>query len=212
MGQISGIDVGESQSLQQLCRQAFPVAFVEDEGCSRRTRQFGREKNAKILKEAEHVAAPAAGYNGGAERVFKDEVPSDDPGDELAKSGISVGVSGTGDRNHRSKFGVAKAGEEAGHRSKNEGQENRRAGMMRRSRSGEDEDAGADDRAHADRNQVDWTESAAQRVFASFLGLVEDCAQRFCGKEIWHLILDFCSRSGISDSPVNAAEGFSCSQ
>ena len=45
--------------------------------------------------------------------VFKDQIPADDPCDELAERGVGVGVSRAGDRNHGGQFGVAEAGERA---------------------------------------------------------------------------------------------------
>ncbi len=45
------------------------------------------------------------------EGVFEDEVPADDPGDELSHDGVGVGVGGAGDGDHAGELGVTEAGE-----------------------------------------------------------------------------------------------------
>ncbi len=45
------------------------------------------------------------------EGVLEDEVPADDPGDELAHDGVGVGVGGAGDGDHAGELGVTEAGE-----------------------------------------------------------------------------------------------------
>ena len=41
--------------------------------------------------------------------VLQDQVPADDPGDELAQSGVGVSVGRAGDGNHRGQLGIAEA-------------------------------------------------------------------------------------------------------
>ena len=50
------------------------------------------------------------------EGVFEDEIPADDPGDELAEGGVGVGVGGAGDGDHAGKLGITEAGEAADER------------------------------------------------------------------------------------------------
>ncbi len=57
------------------------------------------------------------------EGVLEDEVPADDPGDELAHGGVGVGVGGAGDGDHAGELGVAEAGEGA-----DDGDEDQREG------------------------------------------------------------------------------------
>ena len=45
------------------------------------------------------------------ERVLEDEVPADDPRDQLAQRRVGVGVGRSRDRNHRGEFGIAESGE-----------------------------------------------------------------------------------------------------
>ena len=59
-----------------------------------------------------------------AEGVFEDQIPADDPCDELAEGGVGIGVGRAGDGNHGGQFGVAEAGEDAddGHENEREAQ------------------------------------------------------------------------------------------
>src|SRR6266853_466959 len=57
--------------------------------------------------------------------VFEYEVPTNDPGDELAHSGVRVRVGAAGDRNHRGEFGVTQRGEPADNRHQHERYGNR---------------------------------------------------------------------------------------
>jgi len=58
--------------------------------------------------------------------------------------------------------------------------------VIRRSRAGENENAGADDGANAERNQVGRPECAPKAVFPGFLGFLEDFVKRFPGQQICH--------------------------
>ena len=70
--------------------------------------------DAEVVQEAHDVARPADGDGGGAERVFEDQVPADDPGDELAHRRIGIGVGAARDRDGGGHLGVAEPGEGAG--------------------------------------------------------------------------------------------------
>ena len=52
----------------------------------------------ELVEQRDEVARPADRHRRRPERVFEDQVPADDPGDELAERGVGVGVSGPGDR------------------------------------------------------------------------------------------------------------------
>ena len=95
------------------------------------------------------VPAPADGDRRDRDAVLEDQVPADDPGDELAERRVAVGVGRAGDRDRRGQLGV--------------GQRARRRTSRRRARSDrtiagpgvadrladDHEDAGADDGAEA---------------------------------------------------------------
>ena len=69
----------------------------------------GGNMNAKILQEADDVTAPAGGHGGRAECVFKNQIPADDPGEDLTERRIAIGVSRACDRNQRRELRVAEA-------------------------------------------------------------------------------------------------------
>ncbi len=67
----------------------------------------------KVLKQAEHIAAPSRSDGGSAESIFEDEVPADDPGEYLAQSRIAIRVCRPRDWDHGGELSVAKAGKHA---------------------------------------------------------------------------------------------------
>ena len=48
-------------------------------------------------------------------RIFEHKVPADDPGEQFAESRVSVGISRSGDGDHRGELSVTKRGENAGY-------------------------------------------------------------------------------------------------
>ena len=69
--------------------------------------------NAEPLKKRFNVRCEADADAHVGEGVFEDEVPADDPGDELAEGGVGVCVGRASDGDHRSQFRVAQTGEDA---------------------------------------------------------------------------------------------------
>ena len=55
-----------------------------------------------------------------ADRIFQDQIPADDPGNQLAHSGIRVRVRAARDRNHGSQFRVTQSGEGTNGRNQNQ--------------------------------------------------------------------------------------------
>ena len=60
------------------------------------------------------VSAEAHGHRDIADHIFEDEIPADDPGENLAQRGVRVCVGAARDGDHRGQFGVAEAGKTAG--------------------------------------------------------------------------------------------------
>ena len=85
-----------------------------------------------------HVRGEADADGHVADGVFEDEVPADDPGDQLAHGGVGVGVGAAGDGDHRGQLGVAEAGEGAddGDQDERERERGAGAGAAERWRSG----------------------------------------------------------------------------
>ncbi len=129
----------------------------------RRSGESGGNDDAEILEEAHDVARPADRDRGRAERIFQDQVPADDPGDEFAHRRISISIGAAGDRNGRSHFRIAKPGKGADDGAKHEGQSDRRPGICRSGMAGENENAGADNGADAERDDMDRGQAALER-------------------------------------------------
>ena len=70
--------------------------------------------------------------------VFEDQIPADDPGDQLAEGGVGVGVGRAGDGNHGGEFGITEAGKRAdeGHQDHGEARWRDRRRDGRRGRCG----------------------------------------------------------------------------
>ena len=75
---------------------------------------------AEPVKHVDQVLREPDAHRHVADRIFENEVPSDDPGDQLAHRSVGIGVGASGDRNHRSKFGIAQGGEGADYRNKDQ--------------------------------------------------------------------------------------------
>jgi hypothetical protein len=74
---------------------------------ARRRRDGLRETDAKHrVEQLLQVAAPADGDGRQREAVLEDQVPADDPGSELAKRRVAVGVGAPCHRNPGSELGV----------------------------------------------------------------------------------------------------------
>ena len=70
---------------------------------------FGVEVDAEPVEQVDEVRGEADGDAHVGKGVLEDEVPADDPGDELAQHGVGVGVGGAGDGDHAGELSVAKA-------------------------------------------------------------------------------------------------------
>ena len=113
------------------------------------------------------VEGPARGHGGGAHAVLQDQVPADDPGGQLPKNAVGVGVGAARLGHHGGQFGIAQGRQGAGRPGQEEGEDDARAGDLH-PHPGDDEDAGADDLGHPDDHQVQAGEAAAQGGGAVF--------------------------------------------
>ena len=91
----------------------------EVDAAARRTRRARRaatagQRHAERADEALHVARPRRGGRRDADPVFEDQIPADDPGDELAQRRIRVGIRAARDRHHRREFRITQRDEDAG--------------------------------------------------------------------------------------------------
>ena len=115
----------------------------------------GRQLDRRTVHQRLEVAGEAHRQRGRPERELQDQVPPDDPGDQLAEGGVAERVGAAGHRHRRGELGVAEPGQPAGDRGDEEAQRQRGAGVRGGDRAGEDEDAGADDHADPEDGQVE---------------------------------------------------------
>ena len=139
---------------------------VDDPALARRLRDRVRQREAEGgVEQLVEVAAPADRDGRDRHAVLEDQVPADDPGDQLAHRRVGVGVGAARDRDRRRHLGVGQRGERAGHAGEDEREDDRRPGVADRLAQ-DDEDAGADDRAEAERGEVEQADRALERVVA----------------------------------------------
>ena len=100
--------------------QARPLSVIEDEERAGRGGDLRRQLKVETLEQGDEIAAPSDGNRRGADSVFDDEVPANDPGEDFAQRGVAVGVGGAGDRNQGGEFGIAEPGEDAARARENE--------------------------------------------------------------------------------------------
>src|SRR5262249_39916487 len=129
-----------------------------DAGCriigKRRGRKLVRDRDAKVAQKTHDVARPADGDCRRAERIFEDQVPADDPGDEFAKGGIGKGVGAPGDWDGRRHLRIAKTRKRASNPAKYEREGNGGTGVGGCGMTGEHENARPDDATDAERNEA----------------------------------------------------------
>ena len=97
-----------------------------------------------IFDERADVARPTYANRGGTDQILEDQIPTDDPRDELAHGGVRVRVGAACDGNHGRHLRVAKPG-----KGRRDGCDGERKGdgrpcVDRGSSPGEHEDTGAD--------------------------------------------------------------------
>ncbi len=141
---------------------------VRSNHSKRRLRILIRNVQAELVQERSEVSAPADRHRRGAEQILEDQIPADDPGDELAERRVAVGVRAAGDRDHRRELGVAESGEQTAETGEDERVDDGRSGVLRRGGAGQDEDAGADDGADAEHREVERAERSPQRPLFAF--------------------------------------------
>ncbi len=103
-----------------------------------------------MIQQLDEVTAPTDGHRGAGHHVFQNQIPADEPGDELAERRVAVGVGAAGDRHHGGEFRIAQPGEHAADTGNDEGKDDGGAGMFGCRESGEHEYPGADDAADAE--------------------------------------------------------------
>ena len=120
-----------------------------------------------VMHERSKIVGPTDRDGHVADRVFEDQVPADDPRDQLSQRRVRIGVGRAGDRHHRRHFGVTerRKGADDGRDPKREHQ--RWTGARPRSVAGGGgadggKDARADDRADAQQRDIERPQAPLQ--------------------------------------------------
>ncbi len=121
-----------------------------------------RQMHAGGSQQHLHVAGPADRHHRDHQRVFQQQVPADDPGDEFAEHRVAVGIGAAGDRDQPGELGIAQRGAGTAQSRDDEAQRHRRAGIGCRLLAGQHEDADADDAADADCGELPQAQHAAE--------------------------------------------------
>ena len=143
--------------------------------------RLGEVDAERVVQERDDVARPADAHGRRGDEILENEVPADDPGDELAHRRVRVRVRAAGDRDHRRHLGVAEPRErrrDAGH---DEREGDRGPGVGRRGAPREHEDAGPDDRADPQHDQVERGQRALEAVLV--IGLRAELIDRLRGEQ-----------------------------
>ena len=136
-------------------------------------RQPHRQRDAEAAQQRVEVVAPRDRDRDVADGVFENQVPADDPRDQLAERRVRVGVGAARLRNHRRQLRVAQPRQRAGAAEQQEREHQRRPGALPDhlavradlpGRRGADraEDAGADHRADRQHDQIAGAERPLQ--------------------------------------------------
>ncbi len=71
-----------------------------------------RDLDTHVAQNVRAVTRPAEGHHAIADRILHEQIPSDDPRDDLSEGGVGISVGTATDRYRRCKFGVAQSGKE----------------------------------------------------------------------------------------------------
>ena len=141
------------------------VGIVIERRVRKNVRQLHAEDGQEVLK----VVRPAVRHGGRRHRVLQNQVPADDPREQLAQRGIGVGVGRSRHRHHGRKLRIAQRRENAGHARYHEREHQRRAGAIVRGNPHQNENARADDRAHAQARELHGAKNAPKAILAAKL-------------------------------------------
>ena len=168
--------LGEAGARTPSSRPSFSSRAASAAGRSinsvpRAAASCGGTIDAKVVQERHDIARPADGDRDGADGVFEDQVPADDPGEQLAQRGVAIGVGAAGHRDERGEFAVAESGEDRSKAGQDKREHNCRPGVLRRDRSREHKDARADNGADAERGEVHGAERPVEALVGQRFGL-----------------------------------------
>ena len=126
--------------------------------------------NADVAEEDHRVRAPALRDHAGAEHQLQQQVPADDPGDDLAQAGVGERVRRARHRDRGRELRVAERRQPAGDGRDHEAQHDRGTGQGAGRSSGQGEDAGSDDHADTEDREVQGRQGLLELV-VRFIGV-----------------------------------------
>ena len=156
-------------------QQAVDRRIGAQQGRAIAGRQPRRHHDADPLQQRIEVVAPRNRDRDVADRVLEDQVPADDPCDQLAERRVRIDIGAARLRNHRGQLRVAESGERARGAQQDEREHERGPGALAdhlavrpdlscRCRPDGAEDPGADDGADRQHDEIARPHDAFQRV------------------------------------------------
>ncbi|MCW0416611.1 hypothetical protein NB689_002365 [Xanthomonas sacchari] len=163
-------------------RQVEDAAGMRPRGQRRRQVQVHAGLRTGPVQEADEVAGPAHRHRADHQRVLQDQAPAHHPGDRFAQRDVTVGVGAASGRHHRRHLRIGQRGAGADRPGHRERHQHRRPGQLCAD-ADQGVDAGADDRADAERHQM----RPAQRGHQPAAGLVDgDQVERLAPEQERH--------------------------
>ena len=130
--------------------------------------QCGGQPHPDRLQEPRGIARPADRDRAHHQTIFQDQRDPDHPCQQLAEHDVAVGVGRSRGRDHRRDFGIGQGGAGADQSGDRERQDHRRSGLARADPD-QGQDAGADDRPDAQRDQMRPAQCLRQPVMLGHL-------------------------------------------
>ena len=137
------------------------------ERLERRVAPLIRHVQPEVLEHLVEVLAPGDRDGGGADGVLEHEIPADDPGHQLAHRRVGIGVGAARDRDHRRELGVAEAGEGAADPATMNASVTDGPARSAIAAAVAHEEAGADDGADAEPDEVQGAEGSLEARLAA---------------------------------------------
>ena len=119
----------------------------------RRMRPLVGNAQTEPIEHAIGIFAPGDRDRRRADRVFENQIPADDPCDQLAHRGVGISIGAARDRNHRRELGVTQTGKCAADSGDDEGEHDRWTRAIRNCGGRSHEQTRADNRADAEHDQ-----------------------------------------------------------
>ena len=145
--------------------------------------------DADLVEERLEVRRPALRHHGRAQHHLEQQVPADDPGDQLAEGGVGERVRRPGHRHRGGELRVAERRQPAADGREHEGQGDTRSRVGLGDAAGQGEDARADDHADAEDGQVQGGQPPLElelRVLGVLEGLLDALGAEYV--HFWTLV------------------------